>query len=245
MGGRSLSGPVTAADGTPAWLRITAANQRGSKVWEGTSLAEQCLSSGIPRPPLLAAHEWDNDEQAVQALLWGRLTAPLLSHTPDLAAPVQPDPQWWQALRFALQRLRTITSPPGREVITQRYVDRVSRFLPQLRHSELDVTIRHWETSHGDLHWGNLTIAPLNIIDWEGWGPAPAGTDEATLHAYALPHPKVAARVRDAFADVLDTPEGKLAHVTVADQIIQASQRDETHARLAPYVSEFAKKLIL
>ncbi|MGH3832986.1 MAG: phosphotransferase [Pseudonocardiaceae bacterium] len=44
--------------------------------------------------------------------------------------------------------------------------------------------INHWQTVHGDLHWGNLLQPRLGILDWETWGQGPAGTDIATLYCY-------------------------------------------------------------
>lgn len=66
------------------------------------------------------------------------------------------------------------------------------------------------------LHWSNLTGPSLAILDWEGWGLALAGTDAATLHAYSLPVPEVAAQVHETFADILDTPDGLQARLLVA-----------------------------
>ena len=68
-----------------------------------------------------------------------------------------------------------------------------------------------WTTAHGDMHWANLTAPSLTILDWEGWGRAPAGTDAATLHAYSLLVPEIAAEVHRTFADILDTRDGLLA----------------------------------
>ncbi|MCC5580931.1 hypothetical protein IMZ11_35490 [Microtetraspora sp. AC03309] len=76
-----------------------------------------------------------------------------------------------------------------------------------------------------ELHPANLTSAPLTILDWEGIGSAPAGWDAATLHAYTLPVPEVAAQMRRVFADVLDTPAGRFAELAVAASILQAAEK--------------------
>ena len=67
----------------------------------------------------------------------------------------------------------------------QQWVDRnFARFLgiPAIR-------ITDWTTGHGDLHWANLTSAPLVILDWEGWGRLPVGYDIGLLHAVQPDHP--------------------------------------------------------
>jgi hypothetical protein len=76
-----------------------------------------------------------------------------------------------------------------------------------------------WTAAHSDLHWANVT-PPLRILDWEGWGRAPEGFDAATLYAYTLLQPDLAARVRDAFP-VLGSPAGLAAEATVCAQLLQ------------------------
>lgn len=98
--------------------------------------------------------------------------------------------------------------------------------------------------AHGDLHWANLTSDPLEIIDWEGWGLAPAGYDAAVLHAYALPQTETAKKVRNAFADILDTPSGRLAEFVIAAEIIQAAERDSVHKRLEADVRQHLTNLL-
>jgi hypothetical protein len=63
-----------------------------------------------------------------------------------------------------------------------------------------------WTTAHGDFHYANLCGPDLYILDWEGWGTAPAGYDAATLHSHSLLIPTVAARIREQFADLLAKP---------------------------------------
>ncbi len=57
------------------------------------------------------------------------------------------------------------------------------------------------------------------MLDWESWGRAPTGTDAATLHAYTLHVPDVAARVYETFADVLDTEDGLRARLLVTARL--------------------------
>lgn len=78
-------------------------------------------------------------------------------------------------------------------------------------------------TAHGDLHWANLT-SPLRILDWEGRGRAPQGFDAATLYAYTLLKPDMAARVRDAFP-ILGSRAGLAAEATVCAQLLQTVAR--------------------
>ena len=76
----------------------------------------------------------------------------------------------------------------GRQVVTQSFVNRITRFLPALEGA--DLTVGEWQTVHGDFHWANLTRDPLQILDWEGWGAAPVGYDAASFSPTACRCPR-------------------------------------------------------
>lgn len=243
VGGRTLSGPVTAAGGLPSWLRLMVAHGPEGKIWEGSALADALLSEAVPRPVMLGEHAWQEEQGAFQATLWTRLRGQVLSPTPDLSETAPVDDQWWQNLRASMEEVRTAPVPPGREVMTQAYINRIPRFIPKLAGE--DLTVHRWEAAHGDLHWANLTRNPLEVLDWEGWGAAPAGYDAAVLLAYALPAPTTAAKVREVFGDVLNTEHGRLAQLVICAEIIQASERDDVHARLRPHVQQLASAVLV
>ncbi|MEU3017761.1 phosphotransferase [Nocardiopsis sp. NPDC007018] len=244
MGGRTLSGPVTYR-GVPAWLRVAGAARRGGRLWDGPLLADAVLDERVPRPALLAEHAWDGDTTGTvfQAHLWERLTGHEISPTPDLSSPARVPDVWWKELRTALDRLRSASAERTRpRSHTPGFLERVPRYLPEL--AGTDLTVPAWETSHGDLHWANLTTGPLTLLDWEGWGPAPVGYDAAVLHTYALPAPESAARVRAEFADVLECRVGRFSQLLIAAEVIQAAERDDLHARLLPHVRHRVGELL-
>lgn len=241
LGGRTLSGPVKAPTGVEAWLRVMSAPRPEGKIWEGPKLAEETLSDDIPRPRLLADHSWSADGVSFRAHLWERLQGHTVSDSPALASPPEVPEDWWVNLRTAVNAVGRATPPAGREVMTQSFVHRITRFIPALEGA--DLTVGAWRTAHGDLHWANLAAEPLAIIDWEGWGAAPAGYDAAVLLAYSLPVPSIAARIREMFASILLTPIGRLAQLVICAEIIQASERDDLHAHLRPYAEELAAEL--
>ncbi|MFB8762371.1 phosphotransferase [Nocardiopsis alba] len=244
VGDRTLSGPVTAPNGTPAWLRVMRAAKAGGRTWEGSALAAATLGDEIPRPALIGEHEWSGPNGSMfQALLWERFTGRVVSRTPDLSEPVALLDTWWAELRDGLEHLRWTAVPEHRQRShTPGFIERMPRFIPELE--GLDPTVPEWETSHCDLHWANLTAEPLAIIDWEGWGRAPVGYDAAVLHTYALPAPETAAKVREVFADVLETGAGRFAQFVISAEVIQASERDDLHARLLPYVRRRVGELL-
>ena len=241
--GRTVGGPVS-FKGVPAWLRLNSAPRPGGKRWEGPGLTDVLLDEVIPRPAPLGEHSWteESPEQAFQAQLWERLKGQALSESPYLTAPVPVSDRWWRELRNGVDRLRETPTSLGRQVMTQEFIDRIPRFIPEL--AGRDLTVPKWETAHGDLHWANLTSDPLEIIDWEGWVLAPAGYDAAVLHAYAIPRPEAAEKVHTAFADLLNTPSGRLAELVIAAEIIQAAERDTVHKRLEPDVRQHLTNLL-
>ena len=241
LGGRTLSGPVVAPNGVEAWLRVMVASRPEGKLWEGAVLAERSLSEAIPRPNLLAEYSWTSEGVSFQAHLWEFLRGKELSETPDLSSPVDVSDQWWPSLREAVDEVGRTPMPEGREVMTQAFIHRIPRFIPALEGT--DLMVKEWRTAHGDLHWANITKKPLQLFDWEGWGGAPAGYDAAVLLAYSLPAPATASKVREVFEDLLRTETGRLAQLVICAEIIQASERDEIHARLRPYAEALAAEL--
>lgn len=242
LGGRSLSGPCLDSDKRPVWLRVAALSKAGRKAFEGVHLADALLPATVPRPALVSEYAWGSDPGFI-AHVWERMRGSVISTTPDLAGPVGLSPQWWADLRAALDTVHTVSLPPRRQVLTQAYVGRIARFIPEVAEAGVDLTVKKWEASHGDLHWANLGD-PLEFLDWEGWGWAPVGYDAATLLTYALPQGEAATEVRTSFADVLASEEGRLAQLVSAAEVIQAAERDELHARLAPYARKSARDLL-
>ncbi|MCD9142936.1 hypothetical protein [Streptomyces albireticuli] len=90
-----------------------------------------------------------------------------------------------------------------------------------------------WTTAHGDLHWANLTAPGLRILDWEAWGRAPHGYDQATLYAYSLLQPATAARVRAAFPE-LDAPHTWTGQAVIAAELLQTLTRGDNHDLAGP-----------
>ena len=84
-----------------------------------------------------------------------------------------------------------------------------------------------WTTAHGDFHFANLCAPTLRLLDFEGWGQAPAGYDAATLHSYSLLVPAIAVRVRRELAHILNTPGGRFAELAVITELLHTAARGE------------------
>ncbi|GLW02552.1 hypothetical protein [Streptomyces lavendulae] len=221
------------------WLRLVSApaDKRNARLWEGTAAADSALPRSVPRPRLHDVTEWTENAIAYRAELSEYIAqSALQSGGPVLTGDVDLPRSWWADLRSALAA--TATVPTDRQAVRQQWIDRnFTRFL-----GTPVPTITSWTTGHGDLHWGNLTPEPLVILDWEGWGLLPTGYDVGLLHAYTLPQPATAARIRSEFAHVLDTPEGRIGELVALSQLLQVTGRG-AHPELAPHLARRAQKL--
>ena len=86
-----------------------------------------------------------------------------------------------------------------------------------------DLADQPWTTAHGDLHYANLCAPQLHMLDWEGWGLAPAGYDAAMLHSRSLLAPAAAGRVHAEFGDLLNTAHGRFAELAVITELLDAA----------------------
>ncbi|MEV7783286.1 hypothetical protein [Kitasatospora sp. NPDC088351] len=222
--GRTLSRPVATASGE-GWLRLVSApaDKAGGKLWEGPQEAERLMPPAVPRPHLRGRHTWTNGEHGYLAELYDRVTVPTITaHEPTLRKAPDLDDTWWDALSTALDAI--VTVPSERVAVRQEYLDRA---MPQYLGMEIDTKAPAWTTAHGDLHWANLTGPTLTILDWEGWGIAPAGYDAALLYSYSLLVPTTAAEARRRLGHILDTAAGRFAELVVITELLQTTTRGD------------------
>lgn len=211
------SAGTVARDGDlEVWLRVVMEDPDYQPAcrWDGNAAANAI--SGVPKPDVLRWVDWENRTPYRTGC---RLRAEVMTLVRDGAiAPdgvLMRDPglpeRWWSELRQALDALAAHPAPDDDLVDTVGFLVRgVEReFGVQLDPALFEDMA--WTTAHADLHWGNITGPDLWLLDWETWRRVPAGYDAATLYCNSLLVPEIAARIRDMFADVLDTASGKLA----------------------------------
>jgi hypothetical protein len=226
---RSISSAATGPAGR-CWLRV--GTERDSDLVDPdtidfwTGIPTSTLVVGVPKPSVLDSAEWAVPDQRrqVRADLMTWIPGQPCSPTDALRSdPGLPD-SWWPALRRALA---AISQTP-----TSRYTRRSSHGSSRVRKVFGDavadaVATPCRATAHGDLHWNNLLGPDLHIMDWELWGSAPVGYDAATLYTFALLVPDVAARVRDEFGDVLDSPDCLAARLSAASRVLWRAEDGE------------------
>ncbi|MFJ3043815.1 hypothetical protein [Streptomyces tendae] len=227
--GRTLGAPARTAAGAPAWLRLVSvpADKASGKLWDGALDAQHAFGDlDGHRPALLAVHDAFDDTTAYRAELSVRVDVPVLSDTPVLQRDLKLPDSWWADLAGTLEKVSAVGT--DRVAVRQQYMDRAIPEFVGIPAPTAPAT----SIAHGDLHWANVT-APLRILDWEGWGQAPAGFDCATLYAYSLLRPDIAAHVRTVFP-VLGSPAGLAAEATVCAQLLQTVSRGDNLALAGP-----------
>lgn len=201
-----------ARDGKRCWLRATGERKEWAHgdEWNGLRDAET-LPAGVSRPRLLGQAEWDEDNVGILVQLMTLAPGRPCSATPELREEISLPDAWWADLRRALSALADADAA-GRE---ERVWADVTGPLRIMFGEWVDLVPGSMATAHRDLHWANLTGPELCLLDWEQWGPAPVGYDAATLYCHSLLVPATAAKVHEVFADVLDSPAGRLAQLSV------------------------------
>ncbi|MFI5736095.1 hypothetical protein ACIA49_38635 [Kribbella sp. NPDC051587] len=209
---RTIGAPVTGPAGD-FWLRVVSEfpEWASGDTWTGNTDADQLTT--VPRAQVIGVLEWNEAGWRTQrAELMELLPGRAVSATDDLSGDPSLPQSWWIDLATALAALRT--TPTDRiGVDVDRTRDRTARVYGA------PVTVDSWSTVHGDLHWANVFGPRLAILDWEMWGRGPTGYDEATLLLFSLRVPAIAQQVRARFADVLDSPAGRVALLVAAARL--------------------------
>ncbi|MEU8718371.1 hypothetical protein [Streptomyces sp. NPDC048663] len=235
--GRTLGAQARTAAGVPAWLRLVSApeDKASGKLWDGALDAQHAFGDlDGHRPALLGVHDAFDDGTAYRAELSARVDEPVLSNDPILQRDLDLPASWWEALAGTLEKLSATST--DRVAVREQYLNRA---IPEFVGIPAPA-VTCWTTAHADLHWANLT-SPLRLLDWEGWGQAPQGFDCATLYAYTLLQPNVAARVRATFP-ILGSPAGLAAEATVCAQLLQTVARGD-NLTLEDQLREWARDL--
>lgn len=232
-------GSAAIVEGSRRWLRATAEHRDWAfgEVWTGNLDAAELTR--LPKPDLVDRVEWAEPPVVMYAELLTYVPDPPCSLTPELTVDITPSEAWWSDLRTAVDDLAAQPTHRGRHD-PETYL----RELEDLYQRRLDLPAPRLRTEHTDLHWANLTQPHLWLLDWEHWGTAPAGYGPATLYCHSLLVPEAATRIRELFADLLDTPGGHAAQLGAAAHILDRAHRMGDYMELRPAVREHAWRLL-
>lgn len=222
--GRTLGQPVISPHG-PAWLRLHSVptDRIIDTFWNGNIDAQRSIPLSIPRPRLVGWHDWTDQPWAYRAELYEHIDPRPVARRAILTTDPDLPRIWWTAVRTALDDIAAV--PTDRVTLHQGFLAwAMPHYLGTLINGHTSVART---TAHGDFHYANLCGPDLFILDWEGWGTAPAGYDAAMLHSYSLLVPTVAARVRDEFAHLLETDAGRFAELAVITELLDTTARGD------------------
>ncbi|MFI9787387.1 hypothetical protein ACIHEI_28365 [Kitasatospora sp. NPDC051984] len=219
------------------WLRVSAGQRRHAPraTGQGPLGAEQRLPDSVPRPRLHETVDWTDADRFYQAEVFDAV-GPALSSTPDLRGDPGLGDAWWTGLQDALAG---IASAPGERATPRE--GWIAENFPKYLGIPAPARIER-VTGHGDLQWANLTARPLMILDWERWGLVPVGYDPAILWVSSLLVPAVADRIRQEFAETLDTPAGRVGQLVAVAEMLQAVDRGH-YTELTPHLVNQAREL--
>ncbi|MGH3622134.1 MAG: aminoglycoside phosphotransferase [Sciscionella sp.] len=212
---RTISARVAIPDGA-RWLRVVSEHQRwaGGDFWTGNT--DATAITGVAKPRVLCDWEWDDSEYWLRAELMTLVPGRHCSATPELHEPLPLPESWWQELRTSLAALATTCT----ERVHLSQADMAHRIRVFFGDRVADPTVSGWTAAHTDLHWANLMAPECALVDWEGWGMAPAGFDAATLYLHSLLVPAMAEWVSARFCDLLDARDGLLAQLYVTGRML-------------------------
>jgi hypothetical protein len=223
---------------SPRWLRVVGELPEWARGdwWTGNEDARKV--DGIRKPTVLSVVEWSDPPYRLRAELSEYVHSATCAPDPVLTTELNLPAHWWTDLTAYLQRLSAF--PAERVAVDQNVV---TARLREVYGDAIDTKVHTWTTAHADLHWANLTCPELHLLDWEGWGRAPAGLDAATLYCHSLLAPATAGEVRRRFGDLLATPDGRLSQLYAAARLLQRGP-EECPPALADRLSSHTNRLI-
>ena len=239
-----VGSPVTFR-GQRAWLRVSPflEHEMSRKAWRGT--AEAAAIPGVSKPALLHRIEWYADAPspvAVSAEVLTLITDPVASQERFLRTAPDLPADWFRDLGASLAALRAY---PTDRRFPVHDAEEYGYLLSATYHRPVPAgCVPVFGTEHIDLNWENVTAPHFQILDMEHWCVAVTGYGAAYLYLTALELPAVAAQVRTALADVLDTPSGRYAQLVAAALILRNLTRLPDPGGLAARLHRYTDTLL-
>lgn len=192
-------------DNCPFWVKVarrgieTRQNAFLNHIWSGEEESRVLPLSN--KPVVVEVVDWHDKEFIWRAQKMSYIADPVFDESGRLLHDTALSSQWLETLRNSLKTLSACDTK--RRLYTPDIIKRILSDTYGLRSFPC---LDKWCVAHGDLHWGNLSRNECFILDWEGWGLAPFGTDIAFLLAYSCYNDKLLHKLETAFADILIVP---------------------------------------
>ena len=240
LAGKSAGAAVADRSRSRRWLRVTGLVGTKVNARRRAEIDAETLS-GLRKPDIHRAIEWERDGVHWRAVLSALAPSPVPSENCWLApGTASPPARWFRDLRESLERLQQQARPDN-------YVKTGEQIRIGVRgHFGPDApsAVIEWRASHGDLHWKNLTVPNLTILDWENWGLAPRGYDVARLMVYAALVPEVQRKLYETFADEFDSGAGVFVLLFALGMVKSDIAAGVADAALAPPLDRLANVLL-
>lgn len=212
---RTLSGRVRAGEGE-FWLRVVSDQREFAEgdFWTGNVDASTIV--GVAKPRVLRHWDWADGAMRLRAELMTLLPGRVCSSTPELRHRLELPQDWWRELHESLAALREVDTMR----VHLRQEDISTRLTVFFGDRVADTRVSEWTAAHTDLHWANLLAPECALVDWEGWGVAPAGFDAACLYLHSLLVPEMAERVHAELAAELASRDGLVSQLYVIGRML-------------------------
>tara|TARA_R110000868_G_scaffold162329_12_gene393516 strand:+ start:40414 stop:41232 length:819 start_codon:yes stop_codon:yes gene_type:complete len=211
------------------WVKLFAEEFEAAngREWEGEATAAEFELRS--KPALVAIHDYPTNEIVERLIVTDFASAPIAGDSPwQIRNADEVDDNYLADLNETLGSLQQIET----DRVNTRY-DLVRRRVAEVWGVPVDEEICRWETVHGDLHWANLTLQTLFVLDWEGWGRGLVGQDAANMLAYSGLYPAVAERIRQHFP-ILQTRQAQLAVMFITAELLRMNELYGDHPELVP-----------
>ena len=242
---RYSAGSPVMFGGERAWLRVSPflENEMDETAWRGT--ADAAGIEGLAAPSLLARIEWLHPDPVpvlVGAEILTLVSEPSASADRFLREVPEFGAAWFNDLRCSLTAL---AAWPTSRRFRVHDAGQYGRLLHAADLVPVPDDIRpEFGTEHLDLVWGNITVPGFQIIDMEHWGVAVKGFGAAYLYLTAMGVSAVAAQVRQALSDVLDSPSGRYAQLVASALILRDLTRLPDPGGLAKRLHRHTRALL-
>lgn len=235
FGSKSCGGEVELTDGGAGWLKVSGI-PRGS-VNVRRERERSAGTFGIRTPRILAATAWGAGGIDWYAVLMPQVSSPTIKQFVDAGGSLAQDDRWIGLLRTALAQIAAI--PTTQHRLTRAYVAQtiLTRFGPDAPNVATE-----WRTAHGDLNWTNLTVPDLVVYDWETWGLAPRGYDEAYLMVHSIEDVSFMDRLEREFADDFSTQSGCVSLLVACAEMLNYIEADRLGAHHGRNVAAIAQR---
>lgn len=228
--GKSIGIHVSDYKDNDIWLKLVMRKARYGKNtipdgyrWQGKKISNGCI---------IVRHSM------VYYTTYPFLNGQIYSSEPFLKADITIPENWFDELADALESLQQIKTLRN----TTSFID--SKIIQKIFGVTKRMPVVFLVTTHGDLHWANITKAPLKILDWETCGLGPQALDLSMLYTTALDNNNVIKEMDSRFASQLESPAGLWCQLYAISQSIDRYAEIKKHTKQVEKLKRHGFKLI-